>query len=72
MQKYVTCTKKNFFENHESAFYPRIGTQVKNLKNFRHFEEIVSKYRKLKTNLSVNHLIFCYILNIFSIKKGLR
>ena len=72
MQKYVTCTKKNFFENHESGFYPRIGTQVKHFKNFRHNEEIVSKYRKLKINLSVNHLIFCYISNIFSIKKGLR
>ena len=53
--------KKHFFENHESGFYPRNGTQVKRFKFFRHTEEIVSRYRKLKTKLSVNYLIFCYI-----------
>ena len=54
--------KKNFFENHESGFYPRNGTQVKRFKIFRHTEEIVSRYKKLKTKLSVNYLIFCYNL----------
>ena len=61
MQKYVTCTKKNFFENHESGFYPHNGTQVKRLKKFRHTEEIVSSYIKVKTKLGVIYLIFFYI-----------
>ena len=63
--------KQFFFENHENGFYPQNDRQVKRLKFFRHTEEIVSSYKKVKTKLGVLYLIFCCIQNVFNIKKGL-